>query len=113
MGAIAQRWARMRVRRERPEHAWGSGLGDEVDDWREWVRTRGERWPADYERRLDPSAQLQDHVARHLPAGPSRVLDVGAGPLTSLGKVVPDQRVDCGGGHAWRCVRWPDRRGWR
>jgi SAM-dependent methyltransferase len=65
-------------------------LRDEVQFWRSWFATRGLEWPEDYKERLDPEYPIQEHVARYidlLPRDPVHILDVGAGPLTKLGKV--------------------------
>lgn len=84
---------RVRHRKEQPEQAWSNGLAEEVEFWRDWFRTCGLQWPDEYRRRLDPLLPLQDHIARYInvPQGSVvRILDVGAGPLTSLGKNHPD-----------------------
>jgi SAM-dependent methyltransferase len=73
------------------------GLQFETDFWDDYFRTRGGRWPEDYVRRLDPAAPLE---AMHRPfierlAGPRiRILDVGAGPLTILGKTLPGKALE-------------------
>jgi SAM-dependent methyltransferase len=67
-------------------------LNQEVQFWRDWLSTRGLQWPEDYEERLDPKFAIQDHVARFIervPGNSVAVLDIGAGPLTKLGKVHP------------------------
>jgi len=65
---------------------------EEVAFWREWVRTRGGDWPDEFAQRLDARAELHWEIREALgsPEG-SRVeiLDVGAGPLTSLGGLWP------------------------
>jgi SAM-dependent methyltransferase len=69
--------------------AWVAAKGSEVSFWREWLATKGFAWPEDYEPRLNPEQPLQDRVIRHLSAPPGAtvsILDVGAGPLTKLGK---------------------------
>ena len=69
--------------------AWEDGKAMEVAFWQEYLATKGLAWPEDYEPRLDPEQPLQDHVIKHLSAPPGAtvsILDVGAGPLTKLGK---------------------------
>jgi SAM-dependent methyltransferase len=69
--------------------AWEAGKAPEVTFWREWLATKGGDWPYEYEPRLDPEQPLQDRVIKHLNAPPGAtvsILDVGAGPLTKLGK---------------------------
>lgn len=69
---------------------WKEGLPSEIDFWRDYVRTRGQCCGAEEEfaYRFDPEAPLQDWASELLPArpGPVRILDVGAGPATWLGK---------------------------
>lgn len=75
---------------------WNRGLDDELAFWRDWLATRGGRWAADYAFRTDPGSELQPHVRALIdaPLGALvRILDVGAGPLTSLGKRWPGREV--------------------
>ena len=73
------------------------GLGMEAYFWRRWLKTRGLRWPQEYERRLDPTraldAALQPYVAA-LSSASLRLLDVGAGPITSIGYQYPGKQLD-------------------
>lgn len=71
-------------------------LRDEVGFWRNWFATKGSIWPEDYRERLDPEFPIQNHVAiflERLSANPVRLLDVGAGPLTKLGKTHPSKTI--------------------
>jgi SAM-dependent methyltransferase len=64
-------------------------LEEEIQFWRDWFATRGMDWPEDYRPRFDPDQPIQEHVAIHidrLEADRVHILDVGAGPLTKLGK---------------------------
>lgn len=73
-----------------PRSVWAEHLGDEVDFWRKWIQTKGARWDEDYKRRQDPGMALQPHIRELIsaPAGATvKILDVGAGPLTVVGKV--------------------------
>jgi len=73
-----------------------SGLAEEVGFWDEWFRTRGSNWPEEYARRLDSGAPLADchrSFIDHLPQTEIRILDVGAGPLTLIGKTHPTKRL--------------------
>ena len=70
---------------------WDQGLPDELAAWEFMLRDQGRNWVvSEYQYRLDPEAEFQDEYKRllHAPAGgpPVRLLDVGAGPLTSFGK---------------------------
>jgi len=67
--------------------AWSKAVGKEVGFWEWWLRAKGDSgfMAEDYRQRLDPKSLLQDVVSRRLSA-PAAILDVGAGPLTFLGK---------------------------
>ena len=71
-------------------------LREEVGFWRQWFATKGLEWPDDYTMRFDPEMPMQDHVGTYLdrlPGEAAEILDVGAGPLTKLGKVHPGKRL--------------------
>ena len=71
-------------------------LRSEVDYWRLWFETKGLQWPEDYSERLDPKHPLQDWIvpyADRCEGDTVEILDVGAGPLTKLGKVHPTKRL--------------------
>ena len=66
---------------------WQLGLFAEVVFWDKFIRTKGILWSEDYARRLDPQLPLQGEICSLLPSQSDvRILDVGAGPLTALGK---------------------------
>ncbi len=66
---------------------WKAATRYEMRFWDDWFKTRGSQWPDDYRRRLDPDLPLQPIAAALLPPQPAvDILDVGAGPLTVLGK---------------------------
>lgn len=68
----------------------------EVLFWRRWFVTGGLDWPDDYAMRLDPKAPLQEHLAAivdRVPKQEVELLDVGAGPLTVIGKVHPSKTL--------------------
>jgi len=70
------------------QELWATALADELAYWRMWLATGGAHCPADYQFRLDPEAELQESITSQLDRIGARVrlLDVGAGPLTSVGK---------------------------
>jgi SAM-dependent methyltransferase len=77
--------------------AWRWRLPTEVGFWDICLATRGMGDPADFARRLAPDQPLQDHLKKLLPPSDGRayrILDVGAGPLTTVGKVCDGQRID-------------------
>lgn len=67
---------------------WEGGKASEVEFWSGLVSTRGGRWPEEFAARLDPATPLDDWIVRYLDPDQAEVaiLDVGAGPMTSLGK---------------------------
>lgn len=76
---------------------WGSGIDYEVDFWRNWFVTRGGQWPTDFVRRLDLQTEIEpsfiDLITTAEP-GAAKILDVGSGPLTVLGKLHRGVRLD-------------------
>jgi len=82
---------------------WKDGLPNELEHWRHWLASgrdgafAGGRFD-DYEWRTNPNTVLQAHIARHLepfapPGTTISILDVGAGPLTCVGKKWPERIV--------------------
>jgi SAM-dependent methyltransferase len=88
-----------RHRRSSQEHArtWERELGSELSFWRGYIDSGGLEWPDEYAERLDPAAPLREHlIADRLTDVSSRVvsiLDVGAGPMTTLGKTYPGKTL--------------------
>jgi SAM-dependent methyltransferase len=70
---------------------WASSLPDEVQFWRKALSDPLADWiPEEFSQRTDPVLPLQQDLRQLLgeDCGPIvRILDVGAGPLTRLGKV--------------------------
>ena len=79
------------------EAFWGRGLTHEVGWWRRWITEGGRRWPDEFRARLDPETPLREILIEALLPSiahdPVRILDVGAGPATSLGKVHPGRAL--------------------
>jgi SAM-dependent methyltransferase len=77
--------------------AWGSDLSHEVEFWNSWFASKGLEWPDDFIRRQDPDlsfdSKLLDDIAQPDPWRP-RVLDVGAGPMTKIGKIYRGEALD-------------------
>lgn len=74
------------------------GVEHELDFWTRWFESEGLYWPDDYRRRLDPDAPLEEELVADrldaLPGGTVSILDVGAGPLTFLGKRHPRKALE-------------------
>jgi len=74
---------------ESPKQTWISELHSEVTFWRSYLENEGgQEFRRGYRRKLDPTARLDRHISFFLDGGlnPVQILDVGAGPLTSVGK---------------------------
>lgn len=82
-----------------PGWLWRAALCSELKFWRSYFATRG-LGEKGYDRRLDPDADLEEAaVLRALDelaprTLPFRVLDVGSGPITSLGRKYRGERLD-------------------
>jgi len=78
------------------DNAWQQGKPHELAFWDHWMATRGDRWPQEFAARLDPETPLQDYIQQVLPPSPRavRILDVGAGPITWVGKRCPGHELD-------------------
>ena len=80
---------------------WDEGVNAEMDFWDDWFKTKGSDWPEEYNFRTTPDSYLQDHLVRYLPSDKSMIdiLDVGAGPLSILGKKIRNDnrqlRITC------------------
>lgn len=77
------------------QERWLQGVEPEVRFWRHWLHTGGDRWPDEYRYRTDPDAEVEPGLFAFL-GEPRvvRVLDVGSGPLTSVGKVWKGHRIE-------------------
>lgn len=92
--ATARRmWRRIQIRVNRTmpvaQKTWELESEEEINFWSHWLWTRGGAWPEEFQRRCDPDAPLQPSIAatiNHPPGATVHILDVGAGPLTYLGK---------------------------
>lgn len=62
--------------------------------WDQWFVTRGLTWPDDYCARLDPDNPLLEDIGQLITCDNPKILDVGAGPLTVLGKIWNGKRLD-------------------
>ncbi|MFO0918095.1 MAG: class I SAM-dependent methyltransferase [Planctomycetaceae bacterium] len=88
-GIISKLRSRYRLPLPRSAKArWKSGIESEIQFWDDYFRTGGLQWADSYGLRLDPDLSLQPRPAALLPPLQKdvHVLDVGAGPLTHLGK---------------------------
>jgi SAM-dependent methyltransferase len=76
---------------------WRGGARGELAFWEKFFAAGGGDWRADYVQRIDPAAPLGEPLIEtrleRLRADPVTILDVGAGPTSSLGKVVPGREL--------------------
>jgi SAM-dependent methyltransferase len=76
---------------------WKLGISSEIIFWKEYLQTKGSLWKDFYETQLQPDTPLEKIITDLLdaPLGYKvRILDVGAGPLTTLGKIFPGHQVE-------------------
>jgi SAM-dependent methyltransferase len=78
---------------------WRVRRKSEVDFWADWLvgAAGSEQWSWDREERLDPNTEIRDPLVREelerSTGHEVSILDVGAGPLTSLGYRYPGRTV--------------------
>lgn len=83
---------------------WEIEKTSEIGFWDRYLETKGDLWPDEYLFRTDANAAFQDYFVKYLPLEKDtiEILDVGAGPLTILGKklrlsqaTIPELRITC------------------
>lgn len=76
---------------------WEAELDSEVAFWKSVIAGEIPQFSEDIQNRLIPECELSPSIANKLadfPQGSTiKILDVGSGPLTSLGKVLPGQKL--------------------
>ena len=74
---------------------WLSGLKHELKFWDGWFLSKGDRWPEEYQRRLNPMREIDRWILGDIPnPHQAKVLDVGSGPMTSLGSTLEGRKID-------------------
>jgi SAM-dependent methyltransferase len=85
------------VGRREPQRVWREGLPEEVEFWKQALPARVAMEPG-YKLRVDPTAPMTDpllsSLIANIPAETVSILDVGAGPLTALGKTYPGKTLN-------------------
>jgi SAM-dependent methyltransferase len=77
------------------ETRWKWNIKSEIRFWDKCVRTNGLIWPEEYKLRIDPGLPLQEEIILLLPNKDEiAILDVGAGPLTYIGKVYDKAKIN-------------------
>jgi SAM-dependent methyltransferase len=75
---------------------WSDGVASEIHFWRQWIEKKGAAWPEDFSERFDPSKKFSPWLESILPFSSGstvEVLDVGSGPITSLGYASERYRI--------------------
>jgi len=77
---------------------WRTGLSDEASFWAKALENEGQSWhEGEYRERMDPELPLQPELRELISAAPGatvRILDVGSGPLTRVGRFWPERTVE-------------------
>lgn len=75
---------------------WATILtGEELGNWFGWLKTKGGDNFNDYAFRCDPCSTLQKHISDFIEGIDSpKILDVGSGPLTVVGKRFNGKKLD-------------------
>jgi hypothetical protein len=84
------------VSRREPARVWREGLTEEIGFWKRVLPDRVATDPG-YRLRADPTAPMRDPLVKFLiaqiPEETVSIIDVGAGPLTALGKTYPGKTL--------------------
>lgn len=77
---------------------WEAGLPEELKFWNNALKDGGRNWVrSEYDERMNPAFELQPELRELIEAAPGaevRILDVGCGPLTRIGKVWPGRQLE-------------------
>ena len=78
---------------DQEKQTWKQGIQNEIEFWDSWIQNHGREWPEDYIKRFDTNTEVDKLVANCLAEStePPTILDVGAGPLTVLGRTLPNK----------------------
>lgn len=77
---------------------WERGLPHELAWWEAWIAADGRRWPEVYNERLDSASVVTEPLLveclEAIRVSRVSILDVGAGPCTSIGKTYPGKTLE-------------------
>lgn len=74
---------------------WRRGVASEIDFWDRWFASKGAEWPEDFVNRQRPDREIEPWLLRRFSDPHSiRILDVGAGPMSSLGPCYQGKPLD-------------------
>ena len=98
VGTVVAKVSSVRARTLTVRQRWDRAISYESTFWEDWLATKSFEDVEEYEKRLDPESPLEEELITdlfgHLPDETILILDVGAGPLTTLGKTYPGKKVD-------------------
>jgi SAM-dependent methyltransferase len=84
-----------------PADIWKRALPSELTYWAQFIQTEGLDFPEDYRQRLDPGTPISDPLILdaidQVGGTRVRIVDVGAGPMTCVGKHdprVPERKIE-------------------
>ena len=73
---------------------WEERLSTEIDFWKDWMATKGgPRWSGEFLYRMDPESEIEPGLASLINSPDDKIIDVGAGPLTLVGKLWKGHRM--------------------
>ena len=79
---------------------WKENSSSEISFWKKWVESSGDKWPKDFENRVNPNNPLPILLEQVLkkngaPKGSRvKILDVGSGPISFIGTNSDHYNVD-------------------
>ena len=78
--------------------SWNQGLFYEMEYWIEYLVTHGQQWKEDFKMRVDPKSPLRENLIidrlNQVNSDSISILDVGAGPMTVIGKVFSGKNLN-------------------
>jgi len=96
-GKLAGRVSQLRTRGLSERERWSRAIPYESNFWDDWLATKAFGNEDEYRARLDPELPVDDELLaeqlRSLPQRAVSILDVGAGPLTTVGRTYADKEL--------------------
>lgn len=97
-GKLAGKASQLRTRRLSVSERWSRAIPYESTFWEDWLATKAFGDEDDYRARLDPALQISERLLAEcleaLSLHEVAILDVGAGPLTTVGRAYRDKEIE-------------------
>lgn len=97
-GKLAGKISQLRTRGLSVRERWSRAIPYESNFWDDWLATKAFGNEAEYRARLDPALPVDDGLLakrlEELPGPRVKILDVGAGPLTTVGRTHPGKELE-------------------